>query len=135
MLTRALANAGEMHLGNLEPRRDLTFVEDTAQAFLLAGEALGIEGETIHVGQGKAVSMTELARQCLEVVGGHARILSVAERQRPEKREVRLLVCDASKARRLLGWTPDVWLDEGLRRTADYVQGHLEQYRAEDYVV
>jgi nucleoside-diphosphate-sugar epimerase len=31
-----------------EPKRDLTFVEDTARAFMLAAEVEGIEGETIH---------------------------------------------------------------------------------------
>jgi NAD dependent epimerase/dehydratase len=135
ILAQAMVGVEEIHLGNLEPRRDLTFVEDTAQAFLLAAEAPGIEGATIHFGQGKAVSVAELSQQCLEVVGSHACIVSTVERQRPEKSEVGLLLCDASKARQLLGWMPQVSLDEGLCRTADYVLAHLTQYRSTAYGV
>jgi NAD dependent epimerase/dehydratase len=135
ILTQAMAGVEEIHLGNLEPRRDMTFVEDTIQAFLLGVETPGIEGEAIHFGQGKAVGVGELARQCLEVVGSHARIVSAAQRQRPERSEVGLLLCDASKARHLLGWTPQVSLEEGLCRTADYMRTHLGQYRPTAYAV
>ena len=135
VLTQALNGAPEIRLGNLEPKRDLTFVEDTARAFLLAAETPGIEGEVIHFGQGQAVSVGELAQRCLDAVGSKARIISVPERQRPEKSEVGLLLCDATKARRVLKWAPQVSLDEGLRRTADYLRQHLDQYRQGQYVV
>lgn len=135
ILIQALSGAKEIHLGNLEPRRDLTFVEDTVRAFLLAAEVSGIEGETIHFGQGDAITIEEVAQRCLMVVGIQARIVCVDERQRPKKSEVGLLVCDASKARRLLGWIPRVSLDEGLRRTAEYLRDHMEQYRPQDYAI
>jgi len=135
VMTQALRGADEVHLGHLTPKRDLTFVEDTARAFLLAAEAPGIEGQVIHFGQGQAVSIGELAQRCLDAVGSKARLVSVPERQRPEKSEVGLLLCDAAKARRMLNWTPQVSLDEGLRQTADYLRANLRQYRQEDYVV
>ena len=135
VLTQALNGASEIRLGNLEPKRDLTFVEDTAQAFLLAAETPGIEGEVIHFGQGQAVSVGELAQHCLDAVGSKARIISMPERQRPEKSEVGLLLCDAAKARRVLHWTPQVPLDEGLHRTANYLRQHLAQYRHGQYIV
>jgi NAD dependent epimerase/dehydratase len=135
ILAQAIAGAEEIRLGNLEPRRDLTFVEDTARAFVLAAEAQGIEGETIHFGQGEAVSVAELAQSCLATVGSQARIVSVTERQRPKESEVDLLLCDPTKARRLLKWSPQTPLAEGLRRTAEYVRGYLGQYRPEDYTV
>ena len=135
VLTQALNGASEIRLGNLEPKRDLTFVEDTARAFLLAAETPGIEGEVIHFGSGQAVSVGDLAQRCLDAVGSKARIISVPERLRPEKSEVGLLLCEAAKARRLLNWTPQVSLHEGLRRTADYLRQHLDQYRHDRYVV
>jgi NAD dependent epimerase/dehydratase len=135
ILAQAMAGAKEIHLGNLQPLRDMTYVEDTVQAFLLATEAVGIEGETIHFGRNDAVTVQEVAERCIEIVGSHSNIVSVPERQRPETSEVGLLVCDASKARRSLGWVPKVSLDEGLRRTADYIRNHLEEYKPEDYVV
>jgi NAD dependent epimerase/dehydratase len=135
ILSQALSGAGEIHLGSLEPKRDLTFVEDTANAFLLAAEAEGIEGETIHFGQGEAVSVGDLAQCCLEIVGSTARIVTQAERQRPEKSEVGLLLCDPSKAKRLLKWSPRVSLKEGLSRTADYIRENLNDYRTKEYVI
>ncbi len=135
VLTQALNGAAEIRLGHLDPKRDLTFVEDTARAFLAAAETPGIEGEVIHFGQGRAVSVGELAQRCLDAVGSKARIISVPERQRPEKSEVGLLLCDATKARRRLRWTPKISLDEGLRRTADYLRENLSRYRSDRYAV
>ncbi len=135
IMVQALSGASEIRLGNLNPERDLTFVEDTARAFLRAAEAEGVEGQTIHFGRGDAVSVAELARLCLKVVGGGARVVTVAERQRPTGSEVNLLLCNPSKAQRLLGWKHEVTLEEGLRRTAEYLRAHLSDYRAHSYQI
>ena len=135
ILSQALSGAEEICLGSLTPKRDLTYVEDTAQAFMLAAEKPGIEGETIHFGQGMAYSVEEVAQRCLDAVRSSARIVSVEQRRRPEKSEVGLLLCDASKAKRLLGWSPRFALDEGLLATADYLRTHMDQYRPEDYAI
>lgn len=134
ILTQALSGAKTIRLGNLQPKRDLTFVTDTARAFVNAVEAPGLEGETIHFGQGEAVSIGELAQLCLDIVGSKARIVSESSRRRPVKSEVDLLVCHAEKARQMLGWMPRVALDDGLRRTADYLRSRLNEYRT-DYVI
>jgi NAD dependent epimerase/dehydratase len=135
VLSQALAGAQEVQVGNTEPRRDLTFVEDTARAFVLAADAQGLEGQVIHFGQGQAVSVGELARRCLDVVGSKARIVTSAERVRPDKSEVGLLLCDASRARAALGWAPEVLLDEGLRRTAEYIKSRPDRYPSRGYVI
>jgi NAD dependent epimerase/dehydratase len=134
ILTQALSGTKRIRLGNLEPKRDLTFVEDSARAFVLAAETAGIEGQTIHFGQGKAISIGELAQLCLKVVGSKARIVTETARRRPPGSEVDLLLCEPAKARKLLGWAPQVSLEDGLRRTADYLREHLDEYRL-DYVV
>jgi NAD dependent epimerase/dehydratase len=134
-MTQALLGASSVQLGNLSPQRDLTFVSDTARAFVSALSAEGIEGEVIHFGQGWAISIGELAERCLRAVESSARVAASVDRLRPEKSEVGLLVCDAAKARKLLGWAPSVDLDEGLRRTAEYLRLHLSQYRAGDYAI
>jgi NAD dependent epimerase/dehydratase len=135
VLAQAFKGAKEIELGNLTPQRDLTFVTDTARAFVLAATATGIEGETIHFGQGSAISVRELAERCLEVAGKPATLSIVASRSRPEKSEVGLLVSDSNKAKKLLGWCPEVALVDGLRATAEYVRAHLDHYAAGEYVI
>lgn len=135
VIAQALSGCDEIRLGNLLPERDLTFVEDTAHAFVLAATAPDIEGEVIHFGQGAAISVGDLAAKCLMIVGSSAQIAETAERQRPDKSEVGLLMCNAAKARKLLGWRPQVTLDEGLARVRDYVAAHLDHYRIAEYVI
>jgi NAD dependent epimerase/dehydratase len=135
VLTQALAGANEIYLGNLAPQRDLTFVEDTARAFILAAEKPGLEGETIHFGQSESLSIGELAEKCLQTVGSKARIVSIDERRRPTGSEVENLICDHSKAKRMLGWKPTISLADGLERTAEYLASHLATYRSEAYVL
>lgn len=135
ILSQALCGAKHIRLGSLSPKRDLTYVTDTARAFLLAATTPGIEGTTIHFGQGSAVTVGELAQLCLRIVGSEASIDTVDERVRPAKSEVELLLCNPAKAEKLLGWRPSVTLEEGVSRTADYVRRNLQQYRPEGYAM
>lgn len=122
IISQALAGAPMIKLGSLRPRRDLTFVRDTARAFLLAATTPGIEGETIHFGQGSANSVAEIAKLCLQAAGSRAEIISDRERTRPDKSEVELLLCNPAKAEKLLGWKPEFSLVEGIAKTVDYMR-------------
>lgn len=133
VLSQALSGAEEIRLGSLSPKRDLTFVTDTARAFALAAEAPDIEGETIHFGQGEAISIGDLATKCIEVVGSEAHLVSDPERVRPSRSEVEILLCNPAKARKLLNWEPQIPLDEGLRYSSEYVRAHLNMYKSGRY--
>jgi nucleoside-diphosphate-sugar epimerase len=135
ILVQALGGAREIELGSLETRRDLTFVADTARAYLLALTAPDIEGTTIHFGQGEAFSIGEIAALCLKIVGSQAKIVSSERRLRPEKSEVGLLLCDSARAQALLGWTPQVSLEIGIALAADYIRPRLSHYRPCDYTI
>lgn len=135
VLTQAISGAEEIQLGSLDPQRDLTFVTDTAEGFRLAVEADGIEGQTIHFGSGKAVTIGELAQRCLDVVGSKAKIVTSSDRVRPAKSEVGLLLCNPEKAGKLLNWTPKISLEEGLSQTADYLRERISDYQVGKYTV
>lgn len=135
ILVQALRGAHEIELGNLDARRDLTFVTDTARAYSLALTAADIEGKTIHFGRGEAFSIGEIAALCLKIAGSQATIVSSARRLRPEKSEVGLLLCDSARAQALLGWTPQVSLEGGIALTADYIRPRLSHYRSCDYTI
>ncbi len=133
ILSQILAGRSSVTLGNLNPQRDLTFVTDTARAFVAGLDKKGIEGEVIHFGQGSAVSVSELAGMCLKILKKKGRVVIEKGRIRPPKSEVDVLVCDATRAHQVLGWVPQVSLEEGIRRTAAYIKENLGVYRPGDY--
>lgn len=133
ILAQILSGADTLRLGNLDSKRDLTFVIDTARAFLLAGQAAAVEGELIHFGSGQATTIQELAQLALQVCASDATIEVDPDRIRPEKSEVEVLLCDPAKAERMIGWEPEVSLEEGLGRVRDFIAGNLHLYRATAY--
>jgi len=132
IITQAL-QAEEIHLGNLDALRDFTYLDDTVAAFIKAAETPGIDGETFNLGSGHEVSIRELSEEIVELTGSRARVVVDEERLRPEKSEVVRLLADNSKARRVLGWAPQVELREGLTRTIAWVRAHMDFYRPGRY--
>ena len=104
-----------VELGNLEAKRDLTYVTNTVAAFLKASELTG----TYNVGMGKTVSVGVLATRIMRIVGQQKRISKILERIRPDSSEVEYLNSETCKLR-VAGWQPDVDLEEGLERTIDW---------------
>ena len=67
------------------------------------------------------------------MVGKSVHIDVDADRMRPEKSEVMRLISDNRLARERLGWSPLVSLDEGLERTIDWIQDHMDMFRPGHY--
>ena len=126
---------GALKLGTLDTTRDFTFVEDTARGFAAVGASADAIGEVMNVGSGSEVSIREIVRMVGEIVGRELVVEGDDKRLRPEKSEVSRLHSDSSKAQRLAGWKPDVSLEEGLRRTTDWVRDHLDLFRPKEYAV
>jgi NAD dependent epimerase/dehydratase len=123
----------EIRLGNLDARRDLTYVADTVGGFLRAGALPGLEGETLNLGSGSEVTIADLAGRILRLVGRPLQIVVDPARLRPGKSEVERLLSDNSRARSRLGWSPQVPLDRGLALTIDWIKAHLHLYTPGSY--
>jgi NAD dependent epimerase/dehydratase len=124
-----------IELGAIEPTRDFLYVEDTVRGLLRAAEADGAVGEVINLGTGTEVSIREVAERVLRVVDRDLPIALDEDRLRPADSEVERLIADTTKAGRLLGWEPSVDLDEGLRRTIDWLSGSLDAFKPSLYNV
>jgi nucleoside-diphosphate-sugar epimerase len=122
-----------IRLGMLTPRRDLSFVQDTVAAFIKIAEQTAAVGEVINVGSGAAVSIGEVADRIIVMLGGNKRVIHDEGRVRPPASEVMELLCDNRKARELLGWQPQVSLEEGLQETIKFIRDHRERYKPEAY--
>jgi len=132
IITQALQQ-DEIHLGNLDAKRDFTYVTDTANGFLKAAQTPGVVGETFNLGCGDEISIGELAHLIIEIIGRPVKIAVDEERLRPEKSEVTRLLSDNSKARDLLGWEPQIGFREGLTRTIEWIREHIDWYRVGEY--
>jgi dTDP-glucose 4,6-dehydratase len=128
IITQALIRP-TIRLGNLEARRDLTYVTDTVDGFLKVAETPGVEGETFNLGSGAEITIRELVREIQDLLGSSAPVEVEAGRLRPEKSEVQRLISDNSLARRRLGWEPRVSLREGLQRTIEWISQHMDRFR------
>ncbi len=135
LLVQLLAGRAEVKLGRLDPRRDLTFVADTVEGFVRAAEAPGAEGEVVQLGTGRTVSVGELFEAACRALGVRAEAVQEKERLRPDKSEVMVLLSDPAKAKALLGWEAATALEEGLLRTARWIEKNLALYDPERYHV
>ena len=84
IITQALTQ-DVVQLGNLDARRDFTYVSDTVAGFLKAAEAEGVAGETFNLGYGAEITIGVLAQEIIGLVGRPVRVAVDEARLRPEK--------------------------------------------------
>jgi NAD dependent epimerase/dehydratase len=134
IITQALAD-DEINLGNLTPLRDFTYVSDTVEGFLRAATVDAAVGRTVNLGTSTEVSIGALVDRIGRLLGKELRVAADAVRIRPPGSEVERLLSDTGLARELFGWEPRVPLDEGLRRTIDWIADNREYFRIGHYAV
>ncbi len=134
IITQALGSEA-IHLGSLEPERDLLYVSDTVEGFLSVSRSPACIGEVVNLGRGESIRIGDLAHMILTLMEVDKEILSATDRLRPPKSEVQRLLCDNSKALELAGWTPKHSLEEGLWRTIEWICAHSDLYRPGSYEV
>jgi nucleoside-diphosphate-sugar epimerase len=99
--------------GDGEQTRDFTYVSNVVDGVLRACEAPMAAGEVINVATGGRVSINELLRTMNRIAGTNL----TATYQPARMGDVRDSQADITKAKALLGYTPGVGLEEGLRHT------------------
>jgi dTDP-L-rhamnose 4-epimerase len=108
-------------------RRDFVSVYDVARACRLALERQEAAGHAINVGTGRDVSVLEIAHELAEVLGVGGEPLITGKFRTGD---VRHCFADISAASELLGYEPQVPLDEGMAELAAWLEGQA----AEDHV-
>jgi nucleoside-diphosphate-sugar epimerase len=134
MMSQALSG-DTIRLGNLDTRRDFTYVSDTVDGFLKIAKTPGVEGQTINLGTGHDVRIGDLAEQIVAMLDRPVKIVVEPHRLRPEKSEVLRLISDNRLALERLGWSPQVDINTGLRHTLDWIRENLSEYTTDRYVV
>jgi NAD dependent epimerase/dehydratase len=132
IITQALSK-DMIKLGSLETRRDFTYVSDTVNGFIKAAFAEQAVGHTINLGTGREITIHDLANTIIQITGRQVEIRFDADRTRPGKSEVMRLQSNNHLASQLMGWEPEVSLEDGLIKTIDWIRTHLNGYRVGTY--
>jgi len=134
IITQAL-NGDGIRLGALHPTRDFNYVADIVNGFQKAVSLESTIGETINLGAGREVSILQLCEIIRCLVGRDIPIVREERRVRPAASEVERLICDNFKARQMLEWQPRLTLEEGLKKTIEWVEHHSGQRQTLEYVI
>ena len=106
-----------LHLGNLEARRDWGFAGDYVRAMWLMLQHP--EPDDYVIATGRTHTVRDFCRLAFEVAGLNYEEYVVEDQRFVRPAEVDLLIGDASKAKRVLGWTPEVTFEELVRRMVE----------------
>lgn len=109
------------------PERDFLYVEDAARAYLAIAAALQAgkgRGEAFNAGGGEPHSVREVADRIVELAGGG--VQADYRGSGNPAGEIDRQYVDATKIREVCGWSPEVSLEEGLRRTVEWYREHPE---------
>jgi UDP-glucose 4-epimerase len=113
--------------GDGSQQRDFVYVDDAADAFLRAGASDACNGGVYNVGGTDPICHRELVALLIRTAGsGSVRHVEWP----PEKKQIDIgsFYSDSSRVRHAVGWTPQVGLAEGLRRTIAFYREHFEHY-------
>jgi nucleoside-diphosphate-sugar epimerase len=116
-ISALLTNERPIIYGDGEQSRDFTYVADVVEANMRAAETASGIGEVINFARGERITLNELLETLKRVTG---RTDVVAEHREPRTGDVRHSLADITRARELLGYVPQVKLEEGLRLTIDW---------------
>jgi dTDP-L-rhamnose 4-epimerase len=108
-------------------RRDFVSVTDVARACRLALEAPGAAGEVFNVGSGRSFTVLEVAERLAAAVGREDVEPEVTQRYRVG--DIRHCFADIGKARRVLGYEPEVTFEDGLVELAEWLEGQIAHDR------
>jgi len=125
----------KLTLGSMTPTRDFTYVTDTAEGFIKIAESEKSLGTELNIGTGKEISIADLIRKIVSLVGRDIVVEQDEERIRPANSEVERLCADRTKAQELIGWSPQVSLTQGLKNTIEFVKNNPDFFDPDKYRV
>jgi UDP-glucose 4-epimerase len=103
--------------------RDFIYIDDLIRAVRLSAKVDGVGGEVFQIATNAETSVQELVDKLLPALAA-AGVVDVEVREAaPRLGDVMRNYSDTSKAAGILGWRPEVDLDEGLRRTVEWFTG------------
>ena len=137
IITQIASGANEIKLGDVTPTRDFNYVDDTCRGFIALAECDGSIGKTVNIGSNFEISIGDTMNLIKELMNSNVSFIIDNQRIRPKKSEVFRLWCDNSKIEKLTGFKPEVSIQQGLKKTIDWIThaDNIKSYKSEIYNV
>lgn len=133
IITQLLAGKKEIKLGSLTPTRDFNYVRDTASGYIAIAESDSAIGQEINIATQREISIGALAEEIISQINPEAKIICDEQRLRPLNSEVNRLLGSNEKIKRLTDWQPQYTFEEGISATIEWIQDHMDSYKADIY--
>ncbi|MDF2884898.1 MAG: dependent epimerase/dehydratase family [Clostridiaceae bacterium] len=104
--------------GSGEQTRDLLYVKDCARFVTMAGYSDKVNGQVVNAGTASDVTINQLA----EIISKGRVKVNHVKHIHPQS-EIMKLKCNYAKAERLIGWTPEYTLEQGVDETEQWIKG------------
>jgi nucleoside-diphosphate-sugar epimerase len=112
--------------GDGEQSRDFTYVDNVVEANLLASRVGGAPGKTFNIGCGTRTTLNNLIQLLERIVGVESTVIYAEAKAG----DVRHSLADIASAGRILGYSPKIMVEEGLRRTVRAMEEKTEKVKA-----
>lgn len=126
-LRRALEGGEILVYGDGSQRRDLTYVDDAVEAFLVAATNDAAIGKVYNLGGPPPISLIDLAHLVVEAAGSGS-VVTVPFPEDRKSIDIGDFYADWSAIERELEWRPTFAVEDGVRRTLDYFREHGPHY-------
>lgn len=131
VITQILDGQTDIQLGNLNPTRDFSFVDDTVSAFISALETNSGLGEFYNLGSNFEICIKDAVSLIEKLTGKNINITQKLDRLRPKDSEVDRLWSNNKKAIKDLGWVPKYagfeGFESGLSKTITWFQDPINR--------
>lgn len=113
--------------GDGNQKRDYIFVDDLADAFILASVSDKASGEVFNIGSGSGTKFKDMAKTIIGIVG-KGKINSIPWPENYLNVETGDYITDISKIKRALDWSPQCDLKTGISKTVEYYSLYHNHY-------
>jgi UDP-glucose 4-epimerase len=111
-----------------EQLRDLNYIDDAVDAFLIAAESKKTDGQIFNLGGDEVISLHELGNLLIEVYGKGEYVMKKFPEDR-KRIDIGDYYSNFTKIKQKLGWTPKISLREGLTRSLQYYEKFYHYYK------
>ena len=123
IIVRVLNNENIFIFGDGSQTRDFTYVEDAVKGLVAVSKCTSLNGQVVNIGSGKEITILEIAKKILQFNEESHSVIEFAD-SRPG--DILRYYSDTTKLNEYTGWTPEVSLEEGLKRTMEWFRAKAQ---------